>query len=155
MPKLAPERLSIGLLAIRLALYPIGTVMKVVRYFARLTRKRERQLRPLTVSDFFLKRLVAIPAQFFRWGPAKKFARRYIVPRVLPQMSDLRYGLARWRMSACADDRRRTCLEFKAELEPDFWVPPLIGPWLIQRKLHQEAIVTAEGIEKLAHARAH
>jgi hypothetical protein len=86
MPKLAPERLSIGLLAIRLVLYPIGTVMKVVRYFARLTRKRERQLRPLTVSDFFLKRLVAIPAQFFRWGPAKKFAKRYIVPRVLPQM---------------------------------------------------------------------
>ena len=60
--------------------------MKVVRYFARLTRKRERQLRPLTVGDFFLKRLVAIPAHFFRWGPAKKFARRYIVPRVLPQM---------------------------------------------------------------------
>ena len=67
------------------ALYPIGTVM-VMSWLRATHAKRERQLRPLTVSDFFLKRLVAIPAHFFRWGPAKKFARRYIVPRVLPQM---------------------------------------------------------------------
>ena len=60
--------------------------MKVVRYVTRLTRKRERQLRPLTVGTFVQKRFAAIPAHFFRWGPAKRFARRYIVPRVLPQM---------------------------------------------------------------------
>jgi hypothetical protein len=86
LPKPQPEPTSVGLLMVRLVLYPLGTGMKVVRYVSRLARKRERQLRPLTVSDFFLKRLVAIPAQFFRWGPAKRFARRYIVPRVLPQM---------------------------------------------------------------------
>jgi hypothetical protein len=86
LPKPVPERPGVGLLLVRAALYPVGTVMKVVRYISRLARKRERQLRPLTVSDFFMKRLVSIPAQFFRWGPAKRFARRYIVPRVLPQM---------------------------------------------------------------------
>ena len=86
MPKPAPERAGIGLLLVRLVLYPIGLVMKVVRYVARLTRKRERQLRPLTVGTFVQKRFAAIPAYVFRWGPAKRFARRYIVPRVLPQM---------------------------------------------------------------------
>jgi len=86
LPKPAPERLSAGLLAVRLALYPIGAGMKLVRYVSRLTRKRERQLRPLTVGTYLHKRLVAAPANFFRWGPAKKYARRYIVPRVLPQM---------------------------------------------------------------------
>lgn len=86
LPKPAPERASVGVLLLRLALYPIATAMKVVRYVTRLARKRERQLRPLAVSDVFRKRFAAIPAHFFRWGPAKRFARRYIVPRVLPQM---------------------------------------------------------------------
>jgi hypothetical protein len=86
MPKLAPARTSVALLAVRAGLFPIGMVLKVVRYVSWLTRKRERQLRPLTVGTFVQKRFAAIPAHFFRWGPAKKYARRYIVPRVLPQM---------------------------------------------------------------------
>jgi hypothetical protein len=86
MPKPAPWRPGIGLLMLRALLYPVGVAMKVVRGFSRLTRKRERQMRPLTVASFFQKRFAAITGNFFRWGPAKKFARRYIVPRVLPQM---------------------------------------------------------------------
>ena len=66
---------------------------------------------------------------------------------VLPQLSDLRYGHAEWRMRPCAGG---TCLHFSADLEPAFWVPPLIGPWLIQRKLGTQAITTSEGIERLA-----
>lgn len=85
-PTPVPERTPFPFLLVRWALYPVGAVMKAVRYVTRLSRKRERQLRPLTVSDVFMKRMVAIPAHFFRWGPAKRFARRYIVPRVLPQM---------------------------------------------------------------------
>lgn len=71
---------------------------------------------------------------------------------VLRDSGDLRSGHAQWRMSACG---RQTCLEFRAELEPDFWVPPLLGPWLIERKLQQEAVVTARGIEHLAHDYLH
>src|SRR5690606_7531545 len=59
MPKPAPERPGAGAYALRAVLYPAGSVLKFVRYFSRLARKRERQLRPLTVSDFFLQRLVA------------------------------------------------------------------------------------------------
>lgn len=67
--------------------------------------------------------------------------------RVIAELSDLRYGLADWTLRECAG---RTCLRFDAELEPDFWVPPLIGPWLIQRKLREEAMQTSAGIERLA-----
>jgi hypothetical protein len=67
---------------------------------------------------------------------------------VLPQFSNLRYGDARWTMRDCASV---TCLHFSAEIEPDFWVPPLIGPWLMQRKMRSEAIQTSQGIERLAH----
>src|SRR4029453_12795908 len=56
LPRLAPERTSMGLLLVRLALYPIGTLMKVVRYISRLPRKRERQPRRRAGPDFFPKR---------------------------------------------------------------------------------------------------
>jgi hypothetical protein len=67
---------------------------------------------------------------------------------VLPQFSNLRSGHAQWSMRDCGG----TCLHFHADLEPAFWVPPVIGPWLIQRKMRSEAIETSQGIEKLAAA---
>ncbi len=66
--------------------------------------------------------------------------------RVLPELSDLRHGVAIWRVAQCD---AKTCLRFDASLEPDFWVPPLIGPWLIQRKLREEARQTSAGLESL------
>lgn len=71
----------------------------------------------------------------------------HVHAQVLAKLSDLRYGLANWTLRDCAG---RTCLRFDAEIEPDFWVPPLIGPWLIQRKLREEAMQTSAGIERLA-----
>jgi hypothetical protein len=67
--------------------------------------------------------------------------------RIVPAQSDFSYGQAQWTMASCG---QQTCMTFEAELEPDFWVPPLIGPWVIQRKLRLEAQETAEGIERLA-----
>lgn len=69
--------------------------------------------------------------------------------QVLPERSDFRYGDANWDFRDCEG---RTCLDFDAELEPAFWVPPLIGPWLIKRKLHEEAVETSKGLERLARA---
>lgn len=66
---------------------------------------------------------------------------------VIAERSDFRFGDATWDFRDCDG---RTCLDFDAELEPDFWVPPLIGPWLIERKLHEEAIQTSQGLERLA-----
>lgn len=78
-----------------------------------------------------------------------------LVADVLPQRSDVRYGHAQWSMRACKrGEAAGTCLDFSAQLEPDFWVPPVIGPWLIQRKMRGEARQTAEGIEKVANEQA-
>lgn len=67
---------------------------------------------------------------------------------VLPAESDLKRGAAHWRITPCGVG---SCLSFNAQLEPDFWVPPLLGPWLIERKLEQEARITVSGIERVAH----
>ena len=51
---------------------------------------------------------------------------------VLPQDSDFRRGRAQWRLIAEGDT---TLMYFRAELVPDFFLPPLIGPWLIRREM--------------------
>lgn len=75
-----------------------------------------------------------------------------ISARVLPEFSNLRHGLAQWIIVPCSD-ARQACLEFTATIEPDFWVPPLIGPWAIKNKLREEAVQTSLGIETVANAR--
>lgn len=67
--------------------------------------------------------------------------------QLIPEQSDFRYGQASWTFTERLEN---THLHFFAEMEPDFWVPPIIGPWLIQRRLRSEAIETSAGLERLA-----
>ena len=69
--------------------------------------------------------------------------------QVVPDAGDFRRGRANWRFRAI--DRATTHMRFTAELEPAFWVPPLIGPYLIARELRRQARTTAESIERLAN----
>ena len=63
---------------------------------------------------------------------------------ILPALSDFRSGVARWQLTASGAS---TELLFSNRFEPDFWVPPVIGPWLIKRKLMREVAETAMYIE--------
>lgn len=66
---------------------------------------------------------------------------------VVAEGSDFRYGHARWQFQP---DGAATRLHFQAELEPAFWIPPVVGPWLVERSLREEAERTSAGIERLA-----
>jgi hypothetical protein len=66
---------------------------------------------------------------------------------VVPEASDFSYGLARWQFRPAG---AATELHFHAELQPAFWIPPVIGPWLVERSLREEAERTSAGIERLA-----
>lgn len=66
---------------------------------------------------------------------------------MLPEPSDYKYGLANWRVISEGQGSR---LLFDVTVEPDFWVPPVVGPAIIKRKLKQEAVETVIGIESLA-----
>jgi len=68
-----------------------------------------------------------------------------IVAVIVPEGSDFRSGLARWQLAS--PTAATTELHFTQTFEPDFWVPPVIGPWLIQRKLVREVTETAGYIE--------
>lgn len=67
---------------------------------------------------------------------------------ILPQGGDFRHGVAHWQLTASGVS---TVMLFSSTFEPDFWVPPVIGPWLIKRKLVREVAATARYIEVSAH----
>lgn len=70
-----------------------------------------------------------------------------IVATVEPEQSDVRYGQERWELSPAAKGTR---VVYRHEMEPRFWVPPLIGLWAIRRALEQDAGKAAARIEALA-----
>jgi hypothetical protein len=69
----------------------------------------------------------------------------YLILR--PNVGDFRSGEAHWRFRGSGSG---TELEFTAEIEPAFGVPPIIGPWLIARWLRAEALETARNVEAVA-----
>lgn len=71
----------------------------------------------------------------------------HISATVDPARSDLSFGAAQWDFAA---QGARTRLEFAAALEPKFWIPPFLGPWLVESSLRQQAQRTCAGIESLA-----
>jgi hypothetical protein len=64
-----------------------------------------------------------------------------------PTQSDFLYAREIWQVQA---QGRATRLTYHAELEPSFYVPPLIGPWLIKSRLTGALQDIAQELERLA-----
>ena len=64
-----------------------------------------------------------------------------------PTLSDFSYSVERWRVVA---EGAKTRLYYSAEMVPDFFIPPLIGPWLMKSFLQKEIQATAIQVEALA-----
>jgi len=65
----------------------------------------------------------------------------------LPEQSDFRHSVSQWWLEPEADGTRIT---YQLDIEPDFWVPPIIGPWMLQRRLQRGGAAAVERIERLA-----
>lgn len=61
-------------------------------------------------------------------------------------------GTGRWLVAPCTAREGRTCLDVHIDLVPLFWLPPMIGPWLIRRKMYEQALHISAGLEQLASA---
>ena len=71
-----------------------------------------------------------------------------IVYTTVPAQSDFKRG--REQVIIMAQSPRRTRVTYNAALEPDFFVPPLIGTWLIKRHVRQNLEESMERVEELA-----
>lgn len=68
---------------------------------------------------------------------------------VIPERSDFQHGYARLNVWP---EPNGTRVLIRSEVRPDFWIPPLIGPWLIKRKLRSEALETLQNLERVANS---
>jgi hypothetical protein len=60
------------------------------------------------------------------------YAPRRIRTVTLPERSDFRYGESEWILEPHAGG---TKMIYRLEVEPDFWVPPLLGVWLVEDRV--------------------
>jgi hypothetical protein len=65
----------------------------------------------------------------------------------LPEQSDFKYSVSEWFIEADEGGSRMT---YVLEMEPDFWVPPVIGPWYLKRTLLRGGGAAIDRIERLA-----
>lgn len=74
-----------------------------------------------------------------------------IASLALPGQSDFSYAREDWHIYP-VDGRTR--IEYRAEMVPSFFVPPVIGPYILKARLRSMLNHTAANVEKLAeHAR--
>jgi hypothetical protein len=70
---------------------------------------------------------------------------------VIPELSSFRSGTAEWRIQSQQGECR---IHYELRLEPDFFIPPLIGPAIIIKKLREEIFTIFARLECMAEIRA-
>jgi hypothetical protein len=74
-------------------------------------------------------------------------APRWIKSTALPELSDFKHAMSEFVLEPYGDG---TKMIYKLEIEPDFFVPPLIGPWYLKRTMSKSALRAVTRIEGLA-----
>lgn len=74
-----------------------------------------------------------------------------VIATAIPAESDVRFGLthSRWEASGGGTE-----VNYRLEITPDFWVPPLIGPPLMIRALREGTLGLFTNVERAARMRA-
>ncbi len=65
----------------------------------------------------------------------------------LPEQSDFKSSVSEWTLVPEAGGTKMT---YRLTLEPDFWIPPLIGPWVLKQRLERGGSGAINRIERLA-----
>jgi hypothetical protein len=66
---------------------------------------------------------------------------------VVPQLSNVRSGTEHWQIFPIGE---KTRINYNSTLQPDFYVPPLIGNPIIEEKIRAETLICFNNIERLA-----
>ena len=65
----------------------------------------------------------------------------------IPDRSDFSYSVSEWTLEPASGG---TLMVYDLVMEPDFWVPPVIGPWYLKRTLARGGTAAINRIERLA-----
>jgi uncharacterized membrane protein len=84
------------------------------------------------------------------WGAdVVESKRRVIEIETIPELSSFESGFARWELRSRGE---QTWVHLESTLKPKFFVPPVIGDYLIKRCIEREALDTFQRIECYAQA---
>ena len=70
------------------------------------------------------------------------------ITTVIPEHSDFKSGTMHWRLTKLTDQKTR--LVFYGREEPDFWIPPVVGPLIVKNILLRQALIIINNIEKIS-----
>lgn len=84
---------------------------------------------------------------FVRMGHLRLDPLKEIVAITDPERSNFKLATERWQLRP---EQGGTLLIYEFDMEPDFWVPPVLGPFYIKRTLRSGGERAAERIEALA-----
>ncbi len=87
---------------------------------------------------------------FVRIGELTLTPHKEIIATADPKQSDFNYSRERWLLVADGDG---VLLKYEFELEPSFWVPPVIGPYVMKRALRSGGADAVDRIEALAQGK--
>jgi hypothetical protein len=82
-----------------------------------------------------------------RYAQLSLYPTAMMIAIVEPEQSDIEYGREQWLLQAVPGGTR---VLYSHEMDPDFWVPPVIGVWAIRRTLSADALTAAQRIEDIA-----
>jgi len=75
----------------------------------------------------------------------------FVRTETLPGQSNFKSSVSEWTLVPEGDGTKMT---YFLTMEPDFWVPPLIGPWVLKRRLERGGTGAINRIERLAQQAA-
>lgn len=70
---------------------------------------------------------------------------------VVPELSNLKSGAAEWKIQRVGE---HTQVTYQAHMEPDFFIPPLIGSYFVRRNIRKEIMTIFTRLECVAQTQA-
>jgi hypothetical protein len=84
---------------------------------------------------------------YIRYGHLELKPDYDIVAIADPELSNFEYSRERWQL---IPEGEGTIMIYDFEMEPGFWVPPIVGPYVIKRALRSSGNAAVNRIEALA-----
>ncbi len=118
-PAPAPEWLPLYVYPLRVLLLPFGVLLMMTRRVSRVTRKRERQLRPVTVTGTLVQMTLSVFDWLLSLRPIRNFVKNRIIPRALSRLA-----------TVDAPSEEAVAVTHMMERLARGTKPVIVGPWV-------------------------
>ena len=82
-----------------------------------------------------------------RFGSVEHEPATYIRAIADPERSDFHLSNESWEF---AEEGDGTLVHYQLKMQPKFWVPPIIGPYVLKKKMREDGVDTLDRIEAIA-----